>query len=78
MLHTNEQTTILKGEMPSSLGGNSSIYQNKMSGGQGYGFEGKEIRSGVMEFNSYKSGGSRKRRRNTKKNRRARKSRKTR
>lgn len=54
-----EPHTILKGEAPSSLGGNSATYQ---SGGQGVGFDGKEIRPGVMEFSTYKSGGSRKRR----------------
>ena len=55
-----EPHTILKGQAPSSLGGNSATYQ---SGGQGVGFDGKEIRPGVMEFSSsYKTGGSRKRR----------------
>jgi|688.fasta_scaffold1827321_1 hypothetical protein len=54
-----EPNTILKGEAPSSLAGNSATYQ---SGGQGVGFDGKEIRPGVMEFSTYKSGGSRKRR----------------
>ena len=50
---------VLQPELPTALGGDSSKYQS--TGGQGYGFDGKEIRSGVMEFSSYKTGGSRKR-----------------
>ena len=34
----------------------------KQRGGQGYGFEGKEIAPGKMEFSSYKGGKSKKRR----------------
>ena len=52
---------ILKSEQPSVLGGEISKYQS--TGGNGYGFDGKEIKSGVMEFSSYKSGGSKKQRR---------------
>jgi hypothetical protein len=50
---------ILKSEQPSVLGGEISKYQS--TGGNGYGFDGKEIKSGVMEFSSYKTGGSKKR-----------------
>ena len=53
---------VLKGEAPASMGGNMSTYQSKMSGGQGYGFSGKDISRGVMEFSSYKSGGAKSRR----------------
>ena len=45
---------------PTSLGGDSAKYQS--TGGNGYGFDGKEIRSGIMEISSYKSGGSRNKR----------------
>jgi endonuclease/exonuclease/phosphatase family metal-dependent hydrolase len=41
-----------------------------MTGGNGYGFDGKEIKSGVMEFSSYKSGGSKKQRRKLSKRKR--------
>lgn len=54
--------TVLNGEAPTSMGGNMSTYQSKMSGGQGYGFSGKDISRGVMEFSSYKSGGAKSRR----------------
>ena len=54
--------SVLKGEAPASMGGNMSTYQSKMSGGQGYGFSGKDISRGVMEFSSYKSGGAKSRR----------------
>jgi hypothetical protein len=62
-----EPNAVLKPEAPTSMGGESAKYHS--TGGQGFGFEGKEIRAGVMEFSSYKSGGSRKRRRQQKKRR---------
>ena len=56
--YDNSPSTILKADSsPTSLGGDSAKYQS--TGGNGYGFDGKEIRAGVMEFSSYKSGGSR-------------------
>ena len=59
----NSPTTILSpNNAPTALGGDSAKYQS--TGGNGYGFDGKEIRAGVMEFSSYKSGGSRKKTRN--------------
>ena len=76
------QNNVLPSDSPTSLGGNASIYQEKMNGGakrkgaqlrggQGYGFEGKSIAPGVAEVSSYKGGKSK--RRNSK--RRQRKSR---
>lgn len=56
---------VLKSESPTSMGGEPAKYHS--TGGQGFGFDGKEIRAGVMEFSSYKSGGSRKRRRQQRK-----------
>jgi hypothetical protein len=50
---------VLKGEQPSMLAGETSKYQS--TGGDGYGFDGKEIKAGVMEFSSHKTGGSRRR-----------------
>ncbi len=70
-------TTFLRSVSPSALGGNAADYQAKIMGGaqrkgaqrkgaqrggQGYGFEGKEIAPGKMEFSSYKGGKSKKRR----------------
>jgi len=76
MTSVNQSTTFLPNVSPSSLGGNSATYQAKMNGGQGYGFEGNSIAPGRMEFSSYKSGGSTKRRRTkSKKQRKQRKSR---
>ena len=46
--------------------------QQQQNGGQGYGFEGKEIAPGKMEFSSYKGGS--KKRRHSKKRRQQRKS----
>ncbi len=63
MASVNQSTTFLPSVSPSSLGGNSSAYQEKMNGGaqqqrggQGYGFEGKMIAPGVAEVSSYKGG----------------------
>lgn len=56
--YNNSPSTILdQARAPTSLDGDSAKYQS--TGGNGYGFDGKEIRAGVMEFSSYKSGGSR-------------------
>lgn len=66
--HAHEPNAILKNEQPTSMGGDTSKYE--MKGGSGYGFDGKEIRAGVMEFSSYKSGGSKKHRRKSSKRRR--------
>jgi hypothetical protein len=67
--HAHLPNAILKpDEMPTSLGGDSAKYQS--TGGNGYGFDGKEIRAGVMEFSSYKSGGSRKKRRQSRRQQR--------
>lgn len=56
--YNNSPSTILDPtRAPTSLGGDSAKYQS--TGGNGYGFDGKEIRAGVMEFSSYKTGGSR-------------------
>jgi len=63
-----EPNAILKNEQPSVLSGDTAKYESK--GGSGYGFDGKEIRAGVMEFSSYKSGGSRKHRRKSSKRKR--------
>ena len=58
------QSTILSpNNAPTALGGDSAKYQS--TGGNGYGFDGKEIRAGVMEFSSYKTGGSRNKKRRT-------------
>jgi hypothetical protein len=71
MASINQPTTFLPGVLPSSMGGNASVYQEKIAGGaqqrggQGYGFEGKVIAPGVAEVSSYK-GGSKKRRQSTK------------
>lgn len=54
-------TIVDPNNAPTSMGGDSAKYQS--TGGNGYGFDGKEIRAGVMEFSSYKSGGSRNKRR---------------
>ena len=69
-------TTFLRSVSPSALGGNAADYQAKIMGGaqrkgaqrkgaqrggQGYGFEGKEIAPGKMEFSSYKGGKSKRR-----------------
>jgi hypothetical protein len=52
------QSTILSpNNAPTALGGDSAKYQS--TGGNGYGFDGKEIRAGVMEVSTYKTGGSR-------------------
>ena len=83
MASVNQSTTFLPNDSPSSLGGNASAYQEKIMGGQGYGFEGKSIAPGVAEVSSYKGGRNKKRqskkRRNSKrrqnKSRRQRKSR---
>ena len=65
MASVNQSTTFLPSVSPSSLGGNSSAYQEKMNGGaqqqqqrggQGYGYEGKMIAPGVAEVSSYKGG----------------------
>ena len=73
----NAPTTFLSSVSPSSLGGNAADYQEKINGGaqregaqeqregQGYGYEGKEIAPGKMEFSSYKGG--KKRQSNSKK-----------
>ena len=62
-------SAILKNAQPTSMGGDTAKYESK--GGNGYGFDGKEIKAGVMEFSSHKTGGSRRRkqRRSSKKRR---------
>jgi hypothetical protein len=80
----NAHNNVLPSDSPTSLGGNSATYQEKMNGGaklrggakrkgankrrrtqqrggQGFGFEGKEIAPGRMEFSSYKGGKSKRR-----------------
>ena len=58
----NSHNNVLPAELPSGIGGNAALYQEKMtgaveqSGGQGYGFEGKMIAPGVAEVSSYKGG----------------------
>ncbi len=59
--YPSSDTILNANNSPSSMGGDSAKYQS--TGGNGYGFDGKEIRAGVMEFSSYKSGGSRNKRR---------------
>jgi len=56
MTSVNQSPTFLPSVSPSSLGGNTSAYQEKISGGQGYGYEGKMIAPGVAEVSSYKGG----------------------
>lgn len=74
----NASNNVLPAELPTGIGGNAAVYQEKMtgaveqSGGQGYGFEGKMIAPGVAEVSSYKGGS--KRRRQSKKRRQQRKS----
>ena len=67
-------TTFLPSVSPSALGGNASVYQEKMNGGQGYGYEGKEIAPGRMEFASYKGGRKSKRQNKSKKSKKQNKS----
>ena len=55
--YPSSNTILSMNNAPTSLGGDSAKYQS--TGGNGYGFDGKEIRAGVMEFSSYKNGGSR-------------------
>ncbi len=55
---------ILPSVSPSALGGNASSYQEKINGGSAYGFLGKEIAPGKMEF--AKVGGSKRNRKNLK------------
>ena len=64
-----DANAVLKGEQPTVLDGETSKYES--TGGDGYGFDGKEIKAGVMEFSSHKTGGSRRRkqRRSSKKRR---------
>jgi hypothetical protein len=58
----NASKNVLPAELPSGIGGNALIYQEKITGGaqqrggQGYGFEGKVIAPGVAEVSSYKGG----------------------
>lgn len=59
-----QPNAVLSQQSPTSMGGEPAKYHS--TGGQGFGFDGKEIRPGVMEFSSYKSGGSRKRRKQRK------------
>ena len=59
--YPSSNTILSMNNAPTSLGGDSAKYQS--TGGNGYGFDGKEIRAGIMEFSSYKSGGSRNKRR---------------
>ena len=73
----NTPTTFLPSVLPSGIGGNAADYQAKIMGGkgaqrggQGYGYEGKMIAPGKMEFSSYKGG----KRRQSKKRRQQRKS----
>ena len=61
-------TTFLPSVLPSGIGGNAADYQAKIMGGkgaqrggQGYGYEGKMIAPGKMEFSSYKGGKSKRR-----------------
>jgi hypothetical protein len=56
MTSVNQSPTFLPNVSPSSLGGNASAYQEKINGGQGYGYEGKMIAPGVAEVSSYKGG----------------------
>jgi len=56
MASVNQSPTFLSSVSPSSLSGNASTYQEKMNGGQGYGYEGKMIAPGVAEVSSYKGG----------------------
>lgn len=59
---------ILPSVSPSALGGNASSYQEKINGGSAYGFLGKEISPGKMEF--AKVGGSKHNRKSNKRNKR--------
>ena len=75
----NASNNVLPANLPSGIGGNAAVYQEKMNGGaqkqrgsaqqqrggQGYGYEGKMIAPGVAEVSSYK-GGSKKRRQSKK------------
>jgi len=66
MTSVNQSPTFLPNVSPSSLGGNASAYQEKMNGGQGYGYEGKMITPGVAEVSSYKGGKRQSKRRQSK------------
>ena len=67
---------VLKNEQPTAFGGHVAKYES--TGGNGYGFDGKEIKAGVMEFSSYKTGGSKKRKQQRKSSKRRRESQKRR
>lgn len=72
------KNNVLPNHSSSSLGGNAAAYQSKMSGGHGYGFEGKEIAPGRMEFSSYKGGSNKRKSKRNKSKKNQRKQRKSR
>ena len=73
----NSPTTFLPSVSPSSMGGETAKYESQ-KGGQGYGFEGKEIAPGRMEISSYKGGRKSKKQRKSRRQRKSKKQRKSR
>ena len=67
----NAPTTFLPSVSPSSMGGITAKFESQR-GGQGYGFEGKEIAPGRMEITSYKGGRKSRRQRKSKNQRKSR------
>lgn len=73
----NSPTTFLPSVSPSSMGGIIAKFESQ-KGGQGYGFEGKEIAPGRMEISSYKGGRKSKKQRKSRRQRKSKKQRKSR